>query len=486
MAPWDYLAQQKETALVDVARNFFVGGGVLLLFGGLISTISALNATIFSSSRVAFAMGRDRNFPGFFSKVHGNNLTPHWSIISTLILVVLMAISLPIEDVASAADIMFLVLFLMVNVAMIKLRKLRPDLDRGFMVPIFPYLSIVGILSLLFLAIYMFDYSLSAWIVTIIWVALGLAVYRVYASRRETEHERKIATLERIQKKDYTILVCLSESENVESITDIAFAIARKHNATIIFLHVIELGEDKKLQIGLQETSRGKALLEEAQNFAEVAGVPSKAIIKISHRISTGIVDTVQEEECNFLLLGRNKNTNFTSRLFSSAIDNVLQKTTVEVAILHRDIHHDRIKKILIPYNGDIHTRLAVEISPALLEHYGAKLTIAVVFDPGTSKENRKLITEQIKRDIADENISASIKIVTDSDILHGILKMAKYTDLLVMGGKSGDFLELLFSKSVAREITESVDCPVLWLKEYEERKSFLHSIFTTKNSNGG
>ncbi len=63
---------------------------------------------------------------------------------------------------------------------------------------------------------------------------------------------------------------------------------------------------------------------------------------------------------------------------------------------------------------------------------------------------------------------------------------MAKYTDLLVMGGKSGDFLELLFSKSVAREITESVDCPVLWLKEYEERESFLHSIFTKKNSNGG
>lgn len=486
MAPWDYLALQKETALVDVARNFFVGGGVLILFGGLISTISALNATIFSSTRVAFAMGRDRNFPGFFSKVHSKNLTPHWSIISTLFLVVLMAISLPIEDVASAADIMFLLLFLMVNIAMIKLRKLRPDLDRGYKAPIFPYLSIVGILSLLFLAIYMFDYSLSAWIVTIIWVALGLVVYRFYASRREIEHERKIATLERIQKKDFTILVCLSESENVESVTDIAFAIARKHNATIIFLHVIELGEDKKLQVGLQATSRGKALLEEAQNFAEVAGVPSKAIIKISHRISTGIVDTVLEEECNFLLLGRNQKTNFTSRFFSSAIDNVLQKTTVEVAILHRDIHHDRISKILIPYNGDIHTRLAMEISPALLEYYRAKLTIAVVFGPETSKENRQLITEQIKQDIADENISATIKIVTDTDMLHGILKLAQHTDLLVMGGKSGDFLELLFSKSLVREITESVDCPVLWLKEYEERESFLHSIFNTKNSNGG
>lgn len=482
MAPWDYLALQKETALVDVARNFFVGGGVLVLVGGLISTISALNATIFSSTRVAFAMGRDRNFPGFFSKVHAKNLTPHWSIISTLFLVVLMAISLPIEDVASAADIMFLLLFLMVNIAMIRLRKLRPDLDRGFKAPIFPYLSIVGILSLLFLAIYMLDYSLSAWIVTIIWVALGLMVYRFYASSREIEHERKIATLERIQKKDFTILVCLSESENVESITDIAFAIARKHNATIIFLHVIELGEDKKLQAGLQKTNKGKALLDKAQNCAEEAGVPSKAIIKISHRISAGIVDTVLEEECNFLLLGRNRKTNFTSRFFSSAIDNVLQKTTVEVAILHREIKPGKINTILIPYNGDIHTRLAIEMSPALLEYYDAKLTIAVVFSPKMLKEARQAITDQLKHEIADGNINATIRIITDHDTLHGILTLAKQTDLLVMGGKSGDFLELLFSKSLAREITEAVTCPVLWLKEYEERETFLQSVFKAPN----
>ncbi len=307
MTPWDYLASQKETALVYVARNFFVGGGVLILFGGLISTISALNATIFSSSRVAFAMGRDHNFPRLFGKVHSKNLTPHWSIMITLLLVVLMAVSMPIEDVASAADIMFLLLFLMVNIAMIKLRKMRPDLDRGFKVPIFPYLSIAGIMCLLFLAGYMFDYSLTAWIVTVVWVITGLSVYKFYAADREIEHVRKISSLERILKKDYTILVCLSASDNVKSMSDIAFAIARKHNAKIIFLHVIELSEDKKLLSGLQDTGRAKEILEEAQDFAENAGILSKSIIKISHRISVGIVDTALEEECNFILTGRKK-----------------------------------------------------------------------------------------------------------------------------------------------------------------------------------
>jgi hypothetical protein len=48
------------------------------------------------------------------------------------------------------------------------------------------------------------------------------------------------------------------------------------------------------------------------------------------------------------------------------------------------------------------------------------------------------------------------------------------------MGGKTGDFIELLFSKSLVREITEQVECPVLWLKEFEERESFFLSLFKT------
>ncbi|HEX9973558.1 MAG TPA: amino acid permease, partial [bacterium] len=199
MTAWDYLAQQKEIALVEVARHFFTGGGIMILVGGLISTMSALNATIYSSSRVAFAMGRDRNFPSIFSKVHSKNFTPHWGIMVSLVIIILMAVSLPIEDVASAADIMFLLLFLQVNVAMIRLRKKRPDLDRGFKVPLFPYLSILGIILLLFLAIYMFNYSLIAWIVTTVWIIIGLSVYRGYAAGREVEHIRKVKALERIE-----------------------------------------------------------------------------------------------------------------------------------------------------------------------------------------------------------------------------------------------------------------------------------------------
>jgi amino acid transporter/nucleotide-binding universal stress UspA family protein len=477
MTSWDYLALYKETALVELARQFFSGGGVMILVGGLISTMSALNATVYSSSRVAFAMGRDRNFPTFFSKVHSKNFTPHWSILVSTFIIVLMAVSLPIEDVASAADIMFLLLFLQVNLAMIRLRKKRPELDRGFVAPFYPWISILGILMLLFLAIYMFNYSPIAWVVTLLWIVLGIGIYEVYASKREVEHIQKVKALERIERKEYRILVCLSNPQSVSSLTNIAIAIAKRHNAEIIFLNVIEVGEGQHLMAGLEEAGRAKPLLEEAGSLAEASGVPARSIVEVSHRISQGIVETAAMENCNFILIRRQKQPTFLDRVFSSLIDTVLQKSPSEVAVLHGEFKKDKIRKILIPFGTSIHTRLATEIAPALADYFEAELKIVVVFDPDISPNERERRTNEIRQVLQENSLSAELEVVIEKDLLKGILAKAKEADLVLMAGRTGDFLELLFAKTMAQEITEQVKCPVLWVKEYQEPKSLWSTL---------
>jgi len=473
MTPWDYLAKHKELALVEVARNFFSGGGVMILFGGLISTMSALNATIYSSSRVAFAMGRDRNFPAFFGKVHPKKFTPHWSILMSLGIVILIVLSLPVEDVASAADIMFLLLFLQVNIAMIQLRKKRPDLRRGFTVPLFPVLSILGILMLLFLAVYMFNYSIVAWIVTAIWIGGGLLTYKGYAAQREVVHVQKIKTLERIERKDYTILVCLASPKAMTSLTQIALAIAKKHEAELIFLHLVEVREGRKLRSGLEEAELERGSISELEFLAEKAEVPVHTVIKVTHRISQGIIDMAAEENCNFIVIGRQKNPDFMDKVFSSLIDTVIQKAPTEVAVLHGTVDVDRIHTILIPFGANIHTRLAMEIAPALADYCDAKLKVALVFERGASKTERDEKARQVREMIREYSLPASLVVIRESDVLQGIVNVSKGADLVLMGGRSGDFMDLVFGKSLTQEITEQVACPVLWVKEYEEKKSF-------------
>ncbi|HSB53233.1 MAG TPA: amino acid permease, partial [Gemmatimonadales bacterium] len=187
----EYLGREKELALVTAANQFVIGGGIVLLVGGLLSTLSALNATIYSSSRVAFAMARDANLPQFLGRVHARRATPHTAILFSALIIIGMAVALPIEDVAAAADIMFLLLFVQVNVAVIRLRKSRPDLDRGFRVPLVPLTPLVAIGTMLFLAVFLSAHYPNSLIATGVWIAVGVAVYYGYSRKREAAFEER-------------------------------------------------------------------------------------------------------------------------------------------------------------------------------------------------------------------------------------------------------------------------------------------------------
>ncbi|MFH1009972.1 MAG: amino acid permease [bacterium] len=478
LTPWDFMAKYKETALVEVARNFFIGGGIMLLFGGLISTISALNATVFSSSRVAFAMGRDRNFPSFFSKVHRKNATPHWAIVISLLIIVLMAVSLPIEDVASAASIMFLLLFLQVNIAMIRLRKKRPDLDRGFTAPLFPVLTIAGILMLLLLAGYMVQYSPIAWVVTAAWIGAGLLIYRFYASKREIKYAQKVRTLQRLESKQYRILVALSKSDYAIGLNHIAMAVAHRSNSEIVFLHVIEVPEGRPLKASIEEQTRATELLHEVADPVAEAGYRVRTIVRVSHRISQGIVETAEEEGCNFIVLARQKQLSFLKRFFSSVIDSVIQQSPCEVAVLHGVLPKEGIRRLLLPFGADIHTQLAVEITPALVNYFHCQARVAVVFEPDVPPDHREGQIRRIRELMAANSLKADLEVVHDNDILMGVIQKARKADLVVMGGRRGDVIKLLFGGSLGQEITVGVDCPVLWVTEYEEKESFWATLF--------
>ncbi len=478
MTPWAYLGAQKEIALVDVARHFFRGGALMILVAGLISTMSALNATVFSSSRMAFAMGRDRNFPGFFSKVHPKRNTPHWAILLSLLIIIFMAISLPIQDVATASDVMFLLIFLQVNLALITLRKKRPELDRGYFVPLFPWISIAGIIANLGLALYMFAYSLTAWFVALGWIGAGILIYKFYSGSREMEHERKVRALERLERNEYRVLACVSDRESLPSLAGLAFAVARKHNAEVIFLNVVEVEENESLRAGLRESASAQELLDEACWMGLEHSVPVRSIVRVSHRISQGIVDTAKEEECNLIVQTRDQRPTFFERFFSTAVDMVVQNAPSETAVLHGSFPEQGVRRILIPFAPDIHTRLAVEMAHAFKDYYHCSIKMAVVFEPEVPMAERGGKLNDIRKLVQENHLEAEVDAIHDTDVVRGILQKAQEADLILMAARTGDFLQLLLGKSLSREITENAPCAVLWVKEFEERPSFIASLF--------
>lgn len=175
---WQFLGSFGEEGLIEAAKQFMPLGAALLFVGGLVSALSALNATIFSSARVSFAMGRDKFLPGSFGTVNKWRRTPHIGIIFSGVIMITVAVLLPIEDVVAAADLMFLILFLQVNLSVLIIRKRYGDrLGYGFKTPFFPWVPIAGmILEFLLIVILIIELPL-AFIGTLFWIILGIAIW---------------------------------------------------------------------------------------------------------------------------------------------------------------------------------------------------------------------------------------------------------------------------------------------------------------------
>src|SRR3989304_4023572 len=152
---WKFIGQNGDLGISKAAELFLPYGFFIILAGGIVSSLAALNATTYSSARVAFAMGRHYNLPYQLSKIHHKFKTPYVATIISAIIMAVVAYALPLGQIALAAGVIFLLLFSQVNISVITIRNMYGDkLHYGFKTPFFPFVPIIGVIVKLGLAIY--------------------------------------------------------------------------------------------------------------------------------------------------------------------------------------------------------------------------------------------------------------------------------------------------------------------------------------------
>ena len=466
MPSWKFLGIQKETALVDVAKGFFRGGGLMILIGGLLSTISALNATIYSSSRVSLAMGRDRNLPSFFGRVHPVRKTPHGAIAGSAVLIAFMAVALPIETVASAANIMFLLLFIQVQAVLIALRKKQPHLHRGFKVPLVPVVPVIGIALQLFLAVYLFVYSPLAWLSAAVWIAIGFVVYYTYARRRDQAYEQVVGMREAAERKDYRILACVGSPSRAASILNAAGLVARGHDGELIALSVIEVPDRELLAQGFDQAEGVKKGLDGVVGALRHDGMPLKALVKISHRVSYGITETVLEEQCNMVVIGRARRVGLTQRFAATVVDRVIRETPAQTLVVTAERWPAEIKSILFAYESGPHSKLTADVVGAFTSMNHARVRAVHVLPYEATAEQRQRVEKELKETLGDRYANAELKVVKSSDTVAGLLREAQGADLIVVGGTEAGLIEQLLGYAVPLELAERTAIPVITVYE--------------------
>jgi amino acid transporter len=141
------LAQSDIPFIFTAERLFGAWGRWAGVIATIMASLSAFSVTLGASARILYALGRDKHFPYFFSKLHPKFQTPYIALFVCALIVIIFSSSGIVKFVASLSDFGYLMGLGIINYAVIPLHKRMPNLRRPFQTKFFPWIPILGIIT---------------------------------------------------------------------------------------------------------------------------------------------------------------------------------------------------------------------------------------------------------------------------------------------------------------------------------------------------
>lgn len=451
MASWEFLGQYQETAIVKAADSFMPAFGVAtIVFGGLLSTMSALNATVLASSRVAFSMARDRWLPVRMAEIHPERRTPHIAIMVTGVILVCVALLLPLQVVGSAASLMFLLTFTLVNLSLVVLRKRAPEIRRRYRVPLFPWVPLTAAVLNVFLAVYQFNFDPMSWYVALGWILIGLLAYLLYFEKQSGEAAPQVldALPQEVSRAAYRVLVPLANPGTVSALLDISIPIAKAKGGDLIVSTTVEVPIQLPIQEGMKYINHRMPLLRTAQAYAQAKDMNLVSDIRVAHRVEEGILSAAEDEQADLLVIGWKGFTTTRERIFGEIIDRVVNRVRTDTVVVKLQEQHS-FDRILLPTTGGPHSEYAAELLEPIVETYGSQVTACYVLPEEADEKMEQDAHSWIDWTLRNASLgNVERRIIRSNSIPAGIAKAGADYDLVVMGaGNTGLFQQLLFGE---------------------------------------
>ncbi|RLI36292.1 hypothetical protein DRO55_03825 [Candidatus Bathyarchaeota archaeon] len=150
-------------------------GGTLITIAGISAALMSLTTAMMVQRSIIYGLSRDGYFPRFIFSSE-RKFGRHLSVIIGSALAILLAASGLIVFIGYIAGFASLLVFALVNLSLIRLRRVMPRLSRPFKAPLYPYASIAGVVISLLLILFI---ERSALLIGFEFIVAAVIVYHL-------------------------------------------------------------------------------------------------------------------------------------------------------------------------------------------------------------------------------------------------------------------------------------------------------------------
>ena len=469
------------------------GAAAVMTVGALLATASSANASILSSARINFAMGRDKIVTNWLNEIHPNYATPYRSILLTggMIVLFILLLGRSIEILAQAASVLHLIVYALMNAALIVFREAdAPEYDPDFRVPLYPITPILGIVLSLGLVGFVGGVELA---LSALFVVGSVAWYFLYA-RNQTDKEGLLA--EYIRERDEempdavvdaaeavapstaddetpTFMVALSNPRTESPLVTLAGALAKQRGGRVLATHIVQVPDQTSLSAAAENDRIGtesELLLDAAKADAETMGVEVETKTVLSHRGIEEVFDVARTNEVDAVVMGYG-GARLAGGRVESGLDELAADLPCDFLVLNeRDFDASRV---LVPTAGGYSSDLSASVARALRDTLGAEVSVLYVADDGAEADGREFIADwAAERDLEDASL-----LVETGDVEAAIERAADDHSLVVIGATGRGLLSRIVGGSLTLSILRELDTSVLMAERPEDR-SLLKRLF--------
>jgi APA family basic amino acid/polyamine antiporter len=179
--PWIAFSGQ-NAGLAVILRNVTGAAWPSMLFsiGAIVSIFSVTLAAMYGQTRILIAMSRDGLLPKVFGRLDSVTKSPRHNTYIVAVFIAILAGVVPLNVLVNLTSMGTLTAFAVVSLGVMILRRTRPDLERGFKVPLFPFVPVASVAFCLYLII---ELPRLTHLLFLVWVIGALLVYFGYSYR---------------------------------------------------------------------------------------------------------------------------------------------------------------------------------------------------------------------------------------------------------------------------------------------------------------